>query len=163
LTHKRDKYGRNCKYQFVPIVPLNVHLPVSPILDDTANNNNNNNNNNVGIATSAIQFIVFAVSIEKIDQSRMAAMDPSGTRCVPQYELAQDQVDDRGRGALAMIDKLTGFNNGSLCELSPSSRDHPLMHSPRRAIRAEQRCLIEAGSYNVIERRGKGGMARHSE
>jgi len=117
LTHKSDKYGRNCKCQFaVPIVPLNIHLPISPILDDTTNNN-------VGIATSAIQFIVFAVSIEKIDQSRMAAMDTSGIHYVPQYVLTQDQVDDRGRGALAMIDKLTGFNNRSLCELSPSSHN----------------------------------------
>lgn len=38
-----------------PIVPLSVHLPVSPILDDT---------NKVGIANSAIQFIVLALPIE---------------------------------------------------------------------------------------------------
>jgi hypothetical protein len=64
LTYKSDKYGRNCKCQFaVPIVPLSIHLVISPILDDT------NNTNNVGIAASTIQFIVFSVSIETIDQS----------------------------------------------------------------------------------------------
>jgi hypothetical protein len=61
LTHERDKCGHDCKCQVAaPIVPLSVHLPISPILDDT---------NNVGIAASAIQLIVFAVPIEKIDQT----------------------------------------------------------------------------------------------
>ena len=40
---------------------------------------------------------------------RMAAMDPSGIRYVPQYVLTQDQVDAVGRGALAVIDKLNGI------------------------------------------------------
>jgi len=40
---------------------------------------------------------------------RMAAMDPSGIRYVPQYVLTQDQVDAVGHGALAMIDKLNGI------------------------------------------------------
>ncbi|WP_156918354.1 hypothetical protein [Bradyrhizobium sp. Cp5.3] len=41
--------------------------------------------------------------------SRMAAIDPSGIRYVPQYVLTQDQVDAVGRGALAIIDKLNGI------------------------------------------------------
>jgi len=60
LTHERDKCGHNCKCQVAaPIVPLSVHLLISPIPDDT---------NNVGIDDSAIQFIVFTIAIEKIDQ-----------------------------------------------------------------------------------------------
>jgi hypothetical protein len=39
---------------------------------------------------------------------RMAAMDPSGIRYVPQYVLTQDQVGAVGRGALAMIDQING-------------------------------------------------------
>jgi hypothetical protein len=36
-------------------------------------------------------------------------MDPLGIRYVPQYVVAQDQVDAVGRGALAVIDKLNGI------------------------------------------------------
>ena len=34
LTHQRDKCGHNCKCQVAaPIVPLSVHMPISPILE----------------------------------------------------------------------------------------------------------------------------------
>jgi hypothetical protein len=40
---------------------------------------------------------------------RMAAMNQSGIRYVPQYVLTQDQVDAVGRGSLAMIEILSGI------------------------------------------------------
>lgn len=70
LTNERDKCGHYCKCQVAaPIVPLSVHLPISPILDDT---------NIVGIAASAIQFIVFALPIEKIDKTKLGVFCWSG-------------------------------------------------------------------------------------
>ena len=58
---------------------------------------------------------------------RMAAMDRSGIRYVPQYVLTQDQVDAVGPGALAMIDRLNGFDDRALCELGPPSHKSPLV------------------------------------